>query len=72
MTTQQNQPDPKTPITLTLPLAAVEIVMASLGKMPYEQTYQVIDDIRNQAVRALQPAPAPEAPQAPATEGDAA
>ena len=70
MTQQNQQPDPKTPITLTMPLAAVEVIMAALGKLPYEQSYQVIEDIRNQAIRSLQPAPAPEAPQAPTTEGE--
>lgn len=67
MTQQVQQPDPKTPITLVLPLNAVEGVIAALMKLPYEQSAQLIEEVRNQAIRALQPpadpAPTPSVPE---------
>ena len=46
-----------TEITLQLPLAQVNLIMAALGKAPYETVADVIQSIREQAI-----------PQVPQTE----
>ena len=51
----------KTPITLTLPLGAVNVIMASLGKAPYEQVAELVQAIREQAIPQI-PKPAEDAP----------
>lgn len=56
------------PIKLTLPLGAVNIVMAALGKAPYEQVADVVQSIREQAIPqvplpAVKDASAPESVQ---------
>ena len=58
----------KTPITLTLPLGAVNLVLVALGKAPYEQVADVVQAIREQAIPqvplpAVKDAPAPESVQ---------
>jgi hypothetical protein len=37
-------------ITLTLPLAQVNIIMSALGKAPYEAVADVVQSIREQAI----------------------
>ena len=46
-------------ITLTLTLAQVNIVMAALGKAPYEAVADVVQSIREQAI--------PQGPKEPQT-----
>jgi hypothetical protein len=55
----------KTPINLTLPLGAVNMVMAALGKAPYEQVAELVQSIREQAIPQI---PMPEMKDAPAPE----
>jgi hypothetical protein len=55
--------DLKTPIALTLTLGSLNIVMAALGKAPYEQVADLVQSIREQAIPQIQKpqdAPAPE------------
>lgn len=53
-------------IKLELTLEEVNGVLGSLGKMPYELAYPLIDKIKQQAIPQI---PAPEAPVAePAAE----
>ena len=40
-------------LTIKLTLEKLNIVMASLSKMPYEAVFQVIEDIRSQAAGQL-------------------
>lgn len=54
-----------TPIALTLPLGAVNVVMAALGKAPYEQVAELVQSIREQAIPQI---PMPEVKDAPAPE----
>ena len=54
-----------TPIKLTLPLGAVNLVMAALGKAPYEQVADVVQAIREQAIPQI---PLPETKGASAPE----
>jgi hypothetical protein len=39
-----------TPITLTLPLGGVNLVLAALAKAPYEQVADLVQAIREQAI----------------------
>ena len=55
----------KTPINLTLPLGAVNVIMAALGKAPYEQVADLVQAIREQAIPQV---PMPEMKDAPAPE----
>lgn len=41
-------------ITLSLPLDAVNLIMASLGKMPFEVVSPLVDEIRRQVAPQLQ------------------
>lgn len=43
-------------ITLNLPLPAVNTIMAALGKLPFEQVFDLVMAIRGQATPQLQPA----------------
>ena len=51
-----------TPIALTLPLGAVNIVLAALAKAPYEQVADLVQAIREQAIPQV---PMPEMKEAP-------
>jgi hypothetical protein len=51
-----------TPIALTLPLGAVNIVLAALAKAPYEQVAELVQSIREQAIPQV---PMPEMKDAP-------
>jgi hypothetical protein len=51
-----------TQINLTLPLAQVNIIMAALGKAPYESVADVVQSIREQAIPQV-PMPKVEEPQ---------
>lgn len=42
-------------------LEQINVVMASLGRMPYEQVFQLVENIRQQAAPQLQEAQAREA-----------
>lgn len=50
---QQNPIDPNTPVTFTLPVGAINIILQSLAKFPYEQAAPLIDELRTQATIAL-------------------
>ena len=68
---QQNLIDPNTPVALTLPVGAINIIMQALTKVPYEQAAPLIDELRTQATIALAKANAaqtnaPAEPAAPA------
>ena len=70
---QQNPIDPNTPVTLTIPVGAINLILQSLAKAPYEQAAPLIDELRTQATIALAKANAaqtnaPEAPAAPAAK----
>jgi len=39
-----------TPVNLTLPLGAVNMVLAALAKAPYEQVADLVQSIREQAI----------------------
>ena len=54
-----------TPISLTLPLGAVNMVLAALAKAPYEQVADLVQSIREQAIPQV---PMPELKEAPASE----
>ena len=54
-----------TPITLTLPLGGVNMVLAALAKAPYEQVADLVQAIREQAIPQV---PMPEMKEAPASE----
>lgn len=54
-----------TPINLTLPLGAVNIVLAALAKAPYEQVADLMQSIREQAIPQV---PRPDMKEAPAPE----
>ena len=54
-----------TPITLTLPLGGVNMVLAALAKAPYEQVADLVQAIREQAIPQV---PVPDMKQAPASE----
>lgn len=47
-------------ITLNLPVPAVNTIMAALGKLPFEQVFDLVMAIREQATPQL--APPPETP----------
>ena len=51
-----------TPISLTLPLGAVNMVLAALAKAPYEQVAALVQSIREQAIPQV---PLPEMKEAP-------
>jgi hypothetical protein len=51
-----------TPITLTLPLGGVNMVLAALAKAPYEQVADLVQAIREQAIPQV---PMPEMKEAP-------
>jgi hypothetical protein len=51
-----------TEITLKLPLAQVNLIMAALGKVPYEAVADTIQAIREQAIPQV-PMPKVEEPQ---------
>lgn len=51
-----------TPIALTLPLGAVNMVLAALAKAPYEQVADLVQSIREQAIPQV---PLPEMKEAP-------
>ena len=53
-----------TPISLTLPLGAVNMVLAALAKAPYEQVADLVQSIREQAIPQV---PMPELKEAPAS-----
>ena len=38
-----------TPVNLTLPLGAVNMILSALGKAPYEQVADLVQSIREQA-----------------------
>ena len=50
---QQNAIDPNTPVTLTLPVGAINLILQGLAKAPYEQAAPLIDELRTQATIAL-------------------
>lgn len=51
-------------ITLTLPLNVVDIIGAGLGKLPYETSQPIIDELRKQVMPQI------EAAKQPAANGD--
>jgi hypothetical protein len=51
-----------TEITLKLPLVQVNLIMAALGKAPYEAVADVVQSIREQAIPQV-PMPKVEEPQ---------
>jgi len=51
-----------TPITLTLPLGGVNMVLAALAKAPYEQVADLVQAIREQAIPQV---PMPEMKETP-------
>ena len=71
---QQNPIDPNTPVTLTIPVGAINLILQSLAKAPYEQAAPLIDELRTQATIALAKANAAQtnapdaAPAAPAAK----
>lgn len=44
--------------TLVLTFAEVNVVLSGLGKIPAEQSYDIINNIRNQVIQQNTPAPA--------------
>jgi len=59
-------------VNLTLPVQAVEVILAALGKQPFEQVADLFMAIRQQAVSQLNEQPAAEegaAKTAPAAGG---
>lgn len=58
---------PQAQLTLTLPVQAVDLILAGLSKLPLEQSMDIFLAVRQQAMNQLNPAPAPEAdaPAAP-------
>jgi hypothetical protein len=44
-------------LNLTLNLEQVNIILAALGKMPFETVFALISDLRNQIGPQLNPAP---------------
>lgn len=59
-----NQTNQQAQVTLTLPVNAVEVILAALGKQPFEQVADLFMAIRQQAMSQLNP----EQPTAPANE----
>ena len=57
------QPQPQ--LNLTLPVQAVDLILAGLSKLPLEQSMDTFIAVRQQAMSQLNPAPAPDAPEAP-------
>jgi len=55
----------KTQIELKLPLGAVNVILASLAKAPYEQVADLVQDIKEQAIPQI---PVPAQAEAPAVE----
>jgi hypothetical protein len=51
------QQNPKT-VTITLTVEQLDVVLAGLGKLPYDQSAQVIQSVISQANRQLYPPPA--------------
>jgi hypothetical protein len=49
----------KTPINLTLSLGAINMILAALGKAPYEQVADLVQVIRDQAVPQISEQAAP-------------
>lgn len=52
--------DANTPVPLTLPLGAVNVVLTALAKLPYEASAQIIESVRAQAQEAIDGANQPE------------
>jgi len=48
-------------INLSLNLAEVNNILKVLGRMPYEEVYDLIGKIQNQAAQQMQPQQAPQA-----------
>ena len=44
-----------TDLTITLSLEKMNVVMASLGKMPFEQVFQLVNELNQQLQPQLQP-----------------
>ena len=42
-------------ITFNLSIEATNTILKALGKMPYEEVYQLIDNLQQQAAQQLQP-----------------
>lgn len=55
-------------ITLTLPVDAVNAILAALSKAPYEAVADLIATVRHQALSQLQPAQPAEAEPAGGTD----
>jgi hypothetical protein len=43
-------------VTLTVDVNELNVLLGGLGKLPYEQVYQVFDKVAKQAQEQLQPA----------------
>lgn len=46
--------------TLTLDLNQINIILAGLGKMPFETVADLVNDLRNQALKQMPASPAVE------------
>lgn len=44
----------ETKVSLSLSVEAINVVLASLGKMPYESVFTVVEEIRKQATPQIQ------------------
>ena len=44
-----------TDLTITLSLEKMNVVMASLGRMPFEQVFQLVNELNQQLQPQLQP-----------------
>ena len=49
-------------INLALSVEEVNVIMAALGKLPYEAAFSVVETVRNQAIPQLQAAQEAEPP----------
>lgn len=50
-------------IELELSIEEINLILTSLGRMPFAQVFQLINNIKGQVDQQLAPAPAAEAPQ---------
>lgn len=69
---QQNQIDPNTPVTLVLPVGAINLILQGLAKAPYEQAAPLIDELRTQATIDLSKSQADQTDAAPTPAAPAA
>jgi hypothetical protein len=53
-------------VTIQISVSALDVIGGALGKLPYEVSQPIIDELRRQVVPQLQP----EAPQPAMNDGD--